>query len=71
MIPTKPSGYSVPDALSEWSVKFWAGSLSDDIIPGLSWAADFFGILGAALFLVAGLSTLTSECGNSNRLARS
>src|ERR1700730_2020788 len=23
MIPTKPSGYSVPDALSEWSVKFW------------------------------------------------
>src|ERR1700726_2425621 len=22
MIPTKPSGYSVPDALSEWSVKF-------------------------------------------------
>ena len=24
MIPTKPSGYSVPDALSEWSVKFWS-----------------------------------------------
>src|ERR1700692_765707 len=26
MIPTKPSGYSVPDALSEWSVKFWIGA---------------------------------------------
>ena len=26
MIPTKPSGYSIPDGLPEWSVKFWERS---------------------------------------------
>ena len=25
MIPTKPSGYSAPHRLPEWSVKFWGG----------------------------------------------
>src|SRR5207249_8666687 len=36
MIPTKPSGSSVPNALSEWSVKFWptaAHCLVPDLVP--------------------------------------